>query len=281
MQNFWHQLIQQSLSDIPSLTKIAIALIKIIILFFLSRIAIAVLEHISHRFFKSKAVRSDERRKTTLQTLVDNVIHYTVYFLYFLMVLQSFGFHIETLLAGAGIAGLAIGLGAQSLIKDVLTGFFILFEDQYGVGDTVQINQFTGTVVSIGLRLTRVRAWTGEVEIIPNGQITTVTNYSRTNSIAVVDVGIAYEADIEEAKKIILEEMNKICEENQEIVVGPVKMLGVQSLGASSVNLRVTVECKPTQQYAIQRLAQQRIKEALTDANIDIPYNQLAVRLIQ
>ena len=108
-----------------------------------------------------------------------------------MLILGQVGLNLGPLLAGAGVLGLAIGFGAQSLVKDVITGFFIIFEDQFGVGDVIQIDQFKGTVEEIGIRVTRIKSWTGEVHIIPNGNIKQVTNFSTYNSIAVVDVSIA------------------------------------------------------------------------------------------
>lgn len=246
------------------------AIILIFLLWVASRIVTRIVARTATRLVQSKAVRMDNRKRQTLESLFENLVRYTVYFIFALMVLQVLGIKITTLLAGAGIAGVAIGLGAQSLIRDILTGFFILFEDQYGVGDLVTINNFTGTVKTIGLRLTRIQAWTGEIEIIPNGQILQVTNYSRTNSTAVVDVSVSYKTNVDLAIEIMKRVMGEIKQETSAIV-GDVNILGVQSLRQTDILLRVTAECLPTQQYGVQRLAQQRIKQAFDEAGIEFP----------
>lgn len=273
---FWQQMLIQSVKDIPSVARLLISIIQIVLLFIASRISIRVLYHLVSKFLNSKAMRADERRRNTMISLLHNIIRYAVYFIYILMTLQILGFHIETLLAGAGIAGVAIGFGAQSLIKDVLTGFFILFEDQYGVGDSVQINQFSGTVIHIGLRITRVQAWTGEIEIIPNGQITTVTNYSKSNSIAVIDISVSYDTDIPYATAVMKSVMDQLKNENENIV-GSVAVLGVLSLNASDISLRATAECVPTKQSGVERMARQKIKEAFDREKIEMPYPQTVV----
>lgn len=273
----WKQLqlnIDKTLNHLPSLETMAFEFIKVLFLILLlwiaARVLIRVLARTITRLMRSRAVRMEDRKRNTLESLLDNISRYTVYFVFVLMVLQVIGLKITTLLAGAGIAGVALGFGAQSLIKDILTGFFILFEDQYGVGDLVTINNFTGTVKTIGLRLTRVQAWTGEVEIIPNGQIQQVTNYSRTNSMAVVDVSVSYSTNLDQAIDILRGVMEGIKAESSTIV-GDVNILGVQSLRQTDILLRVTAECLPTQQYGVQRLAQQRIKQAFDEAGIAFP----------
>jgi small-conductance mechanosensitive channel len=272
VKNVWQWYDQYS--DV--LLSIAGHVLQILLFFILARILIRITISAVNRLIKLQTVKMDERRRNTLLSLLDNMIRYTIYFIFAVEALSSLNIHVETLLAGAGIAGLALGFGAQSLIKDVLTGFFIIFEDQYGVGDLVKINQFTGTVISIGLRLTRIQAWTGEIEIIPNGQITQVTNYSKANSIAVVDVGVSYQTDLKRAMEVIQETMQQLKAENENIV-GDVQILGVQSLGKSDVVIRVTAECKPTTHFAVQRQAYQRIKEAFDREHIDIPYTQQVI----
>jgi moderate conductance mechanosensitive channel len=255
-------------------------LILIIVLYIAARIIIRLLTRFIHRFLKMRAVKLDERRRNTLTSLSENAIRYTIYTVYVLMILPKLGLHIEALLAGAGIAGVAIGFGAQSLIKDLITGFFILFEDQYAVGDTVTINNFTGTVLTIGLRLTRIQASTGEIEIIPNGQITNVTNYSKTNSLAVIDVCVDYQSNVQTAIRIMGDVMESLKQESTEII-GDVSVLGVQEFQNSAIVIRATAECAPLSQYGVQRLARQRLKEAFDKNGIEMPFYHQAVIMKQ
>lgn len=281
LSGFWDVVKNDFHHNLPSVSLIVWDIVKIVIFYILARVLIRVGIRILDRVFNHKRIRMDKRRKDTLESLFGNVVRYTVYFVLIVEILSTFHVNIAALLAGAGIVGVAVGFGAQSIIKDILTGLFILFEDQYGVGDTVQINTFTGTVISIGVRLTRVQAWTGEVEVIPNGQILTVTNYSRTNSTAVVDVGVSYGASISQAMDAMERVLNGIKEEQPDIVVGDVSISGVQSIGQSNVVIRATAICAPMTHYGIQRLAQQRIKEAFDQIGIEIPFPQQTVWIQQ
>jgi small-conductance mechanosensitive channel len=272
MDKLWSDL-TQTVTDRVVAYDILKSAAQIILLFIIAKITTRVLIKLVNRFFNLRAVKVDRRRRNTLVSLLDNVIRYTVYIIFFMMVLSILGFHIETLLAGAGIAGVALGFGAQSIIKDVLTGFFILFEDQYGVGDVVQINNFTGTVSTIGLRLTRIQAWTGEIEIIPNGQVQQVRNFSKSNSVAVIDVAVRHDTNLDHALRTLRQVMERVQEESSD-VVGDVQILGVQALNQTGVVLRVTVVCLPTTNSVVQRLANQRIKEAFDAEGLQMPFPQ-------
>src|SRR5690625_5855916 len=145
-------------------------------------------------------IQISSRREQTLSKLLTNILMYLIAFIVIVMILDILGVPISTLLAGAGVAGLAIGFGAQSLVKDVISGFFIIFEDQFSVGDYILINNLEGTVEEIGLRTTKVQSWTGEQHIIPNGDISMVTNYSIHNGISVVEINVTYENDIKQVE---------------------------------------------------------------------------------
>lgn len=218
-------------------------------------------------------LRLSERRENTLFRLVDNVASYVIYFVAILTILSEF-MDIKAILAGAGVVGLAIGFGAQSLVKDIITGFFIIFENQFSVGDTVRIASFEGTVEEIGLRTTKIKSWTGELHILPNSSITEVTNFSVHNSIAVVDLSIAYEEDIDKAQKII-EEVVKNAKPNYPEMVKEPEVLGVQMLGASEVVIRVTSEVLPMTHFKIARELRKTLKYELEKAGIEIPYPKM------
>jgi len=180
------------------------------------------------------------------------------------------------LLAGAGIVGLAVGFGAQNLVKDIISGFFIIFEDQFSVGDHVRIGQFEGNVETIGLRTTKIKSWTGEVHILPNGSIVQVTNFSLNNSLAIVDIGIAYGEDIEKAERIIEELLVKMPEQYQELVKVP-ELLGIQTMGPSEIILRIVAETLPMQQAAVARRIRKDIKLLLDQHGIESPYPRLVM----
>lgn len=276
--NVWNSVLNYASLHVDILTSSAWDIAKILALFIGARIVIFVSSGLTTRLFHHDAVRMNNRRRETLTYLLHNIVRYTVYFIFIMMSLQTLHFHIGTLLAGAGIAGLAIGFGAQNIIKDLFSGFFILFEDQYAVGDYVTINGQTGTIKQIGIRLTQLQIWTGEMVSIPNGLIEQVTNYSRTNSLAVIDVGVNYATDLRQALDILNQIMMEEKETNADIV-GAVNVLGVQALEASDILLRVTAECNPTTQYSVRRMVYLKIKEAFDAAGIDIPVPQQVVEI--
>lgn len=239
----------------------------------LIRIFYRFVDHvIANREDKPLTVRV--RRTRTMGKLLRNTVSYTVNFFTILLVLDQLGFKLLPLLAGAGVVGLAIGFGAQNLVRDVITGFFIIFEDQFGVGDVVQIGQVKGTVEEIGLRVTKIKGWTGEIHIIPNGTIQQVANFSIHNSVAVIDVSVAYEADIDKAIRVLKETAMEVYKKNEDIVEEP-EVLGVQSLGASEILLRVTAECKPNTHFAAGRIMNEEIKKAFDRNGIEIPYPKM------
>src|SRR5690606_35032709 len=155
---------------------------------------------------------------------------YVLYFIGTVIILDMFNINTSSILATAGIGGLAIGFGAQSLVKDVITGFFILFEDQFSVGDYVKIDSYEGIVEELGVRVTKLRDFSGELHIIPNGNINTVTNKARGAMRALVKVSIAYEEDIDRAIKILDGVCNRLKQSNKSIEEGPT-ILGVSDLG--------------------------------------------------
>ncbi|WP_347861824.1 mechanosensitive ion channel family protein [Salimicrobium sp. PL1-032A] len=190
--------------------------------------------------------------------------------------LETFSIDIGALLAGAGIAGLAIGFGAQNLVRDVISGFFIIFEDQFSVGDYIATAGVEGFVVEIGLRTSKVKSWGGEIHIIPNGNITQVTNYSIDNAAAIVDVSVAYESDIEKAEQVILELLKEL-EERYEEIVAPPELLGIVNLGASDISMRIFAETLPMEHWKIGRLIRKEVKLRLDQEGIEIPFPRIVM----
>lgn len=273
MGNLWHHLLNYLQKHDALAQEIGWDAVKIIILFLLIRISIGVLNRIIERALKMRT-RMDARRKETLKSLFSNMIRYAFYFIFILTILPIFHIHIAALLAGAGVAGIAIAFAAQSLLKDFFNGFFILFEDQYGVGDYVVINSVWGSVKSVGLRITSLQVWTGEVVMIPNGEIKQVTNYSKENSFAVIDVKIGYNSDVDRALAIIEKVMSDLGEE-QENIVGETSVLGVQELNDWNFTVRAIAECAPYTHWGIQRLAKQRLRNAFAEEGIDLPLQKI------
>ncbi|QED49940.1 mechanosensitive ion channel family protein [Cytobacillus dafuensis] len=254
--------------------------LKVFLIIIFTSLFIKIGKMVIHKIFevrdRSSLIRTSERREATLVKLLVNILFYFASFFSFILILETLGIDVKALLAGAGIVGLAVGFGAQSLVKDIITGFFIIFEDQFSVGDSIQIDQFTGTVVEIGLRTTKIKNWTGEVHILPNGSINQVTNFSINNSVAFVDVNIAYESDINKAEKVLQELLEELPEKYEEMVKPP-ELLGVQTMDVSNLTLRVTCETLPTQNFYIARQLRKEIKHCLEENGIDVPFPRLVM----
>ncbi|WP_264740002.1 mechanosensitive ion channel family protein [Cytobacillus firmus] len=252
---------------------------KIIAILIVTSILIRIGKLAIRNIFKVRTpsrLRISERREATLLKLLENMLTYVVFFVAAIMILSVLTIDVKALLAGAGIVGLAVGFGAQSLVKDIITGFFIIFEDQFSVGDYIRIDQFEGTVEEIGLRTTKIKNWTGEVHILPNGSIMQVTNFSINNSVAFVDVSIAYEGDIVKAERVLQELFEKLPEKYEDMVKPP-EILGIQNLAASDVVLRVVSETLPMRHFYIARQLRKEIKLCLDEHGIEIPFPRLVM----
>lgn len=271
-ERFWSYITSEELWDL-----IFIASVKIILILFVSYFAIFIGKRVIARIFKLRMkapIKQNERRQQTLLRLLQSVLTYTVYFSAIIGMLSVLEINVAGLLAGAGIAGLAIGFGAQSLVKDVITGFFIVFEDQFGVGDYIKLNTAEGTVTEIGLRTTKILGTTGEQYIIPNGQITDVINYSINNSKAIVDMQVGIDADIERVDKLVTDYLKTLPNQFGELVGVPT-FLGVQNVIGTEVTIRIIAETKPLQHYAIARVIRRDVKDILDKNGIPMAYPKM------
>ncbi|WP_177183361.1 mechanosensitive ion channel family protein [Lentibacillus persicus] len=259
---------------------IGTAVIQAILIMVIAVIVIRVGNNIIARVFDSRSrgpLRITERREVTIKKLIQNTMKYTVYFIAFIMVLDgAFGLEIRALLAGAGVAGLAIGFGAQNLVRDIISGFFIIFEDQFSVGDYIVTAGVEGFVEEIGIRTTKIESWTGEQHVVPNGNVTQVTNYSVHNGLAVVDVNIPYENDVKAAAAIIEDIIETLPDQYEEIVKVP-EVFGVEALESSHFVLRVIAEVLPSYQWKGSRNIRKEIKDELFKQGIQIPSPRLVM----
>ena len=255
-------------------------LIKIFIIFIIIKVLTKIVYVVIDRAVKRKKngiFHRDEKKINTLTTVLKNIIKYVFYFIGLVMVLDMFNISTSSILATAGIGGLAIGFGAQSLVKDVITGFFILFEDQFSVGDYVKIGEYEGIVEELGVRVTKIRDFSGELHIIPNSNIETVTNRTRGNMRASVVITVAYEEDIDRVTEVL----NKVCEElketNENIVEGPT-LIGISNLGEYGMDFRIIAKTVPMEQWGVEREIRKKVKEALDRENIEIPYPKRVIQ---
>ncbi len=218
-----------------------------------------------------------EQRITALTSVLRSIASVVIFAIAGFMVLGEVGVDVAPLRAGAGVIGLALGFGAQSLVKDFLSGLFILVEDQFGVGDIVDLDQqTTGTVEAVSLRTTRLRSVDGTVWHVPNGDIRRVGNKSQHWSRALLDIEVAYDTDIDHASAVIKRVADGLWREREDILEEP-DVWGVERLGINSVVIRLVVKTRPADQYDVSRKLRQRLKETFDAEGIEIPFAQQVV----
>ncbi|MGN8645173.1 mechanosensitive ion channel family protein [Gracilibacillus sp. HCP3S3_G5_1] len=243
---------------------------------FILIIALLIIAPIGKKIISASLKRSSTRqnvseaRMQTLEKLLLNVFSYALIFIFVVMFFGIIEQPIGPLLAGAGVVGLAIGFGAQGLVSDIVTGFFILLEKQIDVGDYVTAAGYDGIVEEVGLRTTKIRGFDGTLHYVPNREISGVSNHSRGNMRALVDIGISYDENIDKAMVIL----KNICEEfetDPRFAEGP-EVIGVQAFGSSEIVLRIIGKTKSMEQWGAERDIRKRIKEVFDENNIEIPF---------
>ncbi|MEG1857942.1 MAG: mechanosensitive ion channel family protein [Pseudoflavonifractor sp.] len=217
------------------------------------------------------------RHAETLKGLACNCLRYAVVIFAVIFGLSILGVNMVAVLTSLGIVGLVVGFGAQSLIEDVITGLFIIFEGQFRVGDIINIDNFRGTVTGIGIRTTNLMDAGGNIKIINNSDIRTLTNLSEVESYAVADIGISYSADLVAAEGVIERQLGEMPRLYPEVFKECPSYSGVQDLAASSVNLRVVAKVPEENVYKARRLLNRELKLCLDRAGIEIPFPQVVV----
>ncbi|MFY0520443.1 mechanosensitive ion channel family protein [Lysinibacillus sp. UGB7] len=274
LDRYWNKLTSEAFWE-----KVVDATIEITLILIVSLIVVRLGKKFINKVFLLRMrspLNHSERRQRTIARLLQSVISYVVYFSAIIAILSSLNIRVAGLLAGAGIVGLAVGFGAQSLVKDVITGFFIIFEDQFGVGDYIKINTAEGTVVEIGLRTTKIKGATGEQFIIPNGSIGEVINYSVNNSKIFVDLQMTTDADFEKAEALIISYLSTLPKVHEELVAAPV-FLGVQNVKGTEVTIRIAAETLPQQQYGVARTIRRDVTKLFEENNISMAYPNMLI----
>jgi small conductance mechanosensitive channel len=218
-----------------------------------------------------------EQRITALTSVLRSLASFAIFAIAGLLILGEAGLDLAPLLAGAGVLGIALGFGSQTLVRDFLSGLFILVEDQFGVGDIVDLDgQTAGTIEAVSLRTTRLRSVDGTVWHVPNGDIHRVGNKSQHWSRSLLDIDISYDTDIDHAKAVIKRIADELWQERDDILEEP-DVWGVESLGPHSVVIRLVVKTRPSDQYDVSRELRQRLKEGFEAEDIEIPFQQQTV----
>ncbi|HET9234588.1 MAG TPA: mechanosensitive ion channel family protein [Candidatus Eisenbacteria bacterium] len=253
--------------------------LKIAVILLVAIVGYRIIKGISLRFEKSvqdedPLLHSEsEKRAETLGRVIRQVSLVTVGIIAGMGILRELGFDVGPLIAGAGIAGLAVGFGAQNLVRDIITGFFIIFENQIRVGDVVEVAGKTGKVEQVSLRTTVLRGSDGSVHVVPNGQITTVTNMTREWSQVVLDVSIDYKEDMNRVLEVLKNAGQELAEDPgwRTRVLEPLTILGVNALSSNAVEVQVTLKTAPGAQFEVGRELRRRIKDSFDGAGIRIP----------
>lgn len=219
------------------------------------------------------------QRAETLGSLLKSIVNGVIVTVVLMTALAELGVNIAPLIASAGIVGVALGFGAQSLVKDFLSGIFMIMEDQYGVGDTVTFGDVTGTIEAVSLRITRMRDVDGTVWYLRNGEILRVGNQSQNWSRTVLDIAVSYQEDIGRVRSLLRDVAHELAEDPafREKVLEEPEVWGVQSLGPDSVVVRVTLKTQPQQQWIVARAMRERIKQRFDEEGVSTPLPQRVI----
>lgn len=270
LQNAAHWII----NDLPA---ILIITLVFLILFKLIKYIVKGFSKVLHRRTrKEDDITKSERQKriNTLTGIISTILKIVLVFLYAVIVLEKLGVAIGPILASAGILGLAIGFGAQELVRDMISGFFLLLEDQIRIGDAVELNGKWGVVESIELRTIKLRDLSGVVHVFQNGKINTLSNMSKDWSALIVNVGVAYKEKYDHVTEVIAKVGDDMYTHPQykDVMIAPLEISGLNDFADSAIVIRVIIKTKPGMQWDTGREFRRRIKEAFDEANIEIPF---------
>ncbi|AMW22436.1 mechanosensitive ion channel protein MscS [Staphylococcus haemolyticus] len=267
----------EPLTKIETYENLAIKIALIIIYIIVALIVIAILNKVIEKAFKiqNRSSKGNKKRSRTLISLVQNVVSYIVWFIVITTILSKFGISVEGIIASAGVVGLAVGFGAQTIVKDIITGFFIIFENQFDVGDYVKINSggttvAEGTVKSIGLRSTRINTITGELTILPNGSMGEITNFSITNGFSIVEIPVSVEENLDKVEKRLNKLFTAMRSKYYLFITDPV-VEGIDSLDETKVTFRISAETIPGEGASGSRILRKEIQRVFVQEGIKLP----------
>ncbi|MFW6147748.1 MAG: mechanosensitive ion channel family protein [Thermodesulfobacteriota bacterium] len=281
--DFWTKLLSSAMdwviTELPSIIVMVIALLIVlrVFRFLVSRLTQALLKRAEHD--KKVDISEAEKRITTLTGILLGTVRVVLYTVFIIMLLSKFGIDVAPLLASAGILGLAIGFGAQELVRDYISGFFMLLENQVRVGDVAIINGTGGLVEKIELRTISLRDFSGTAHIFQNGKISSLSNMTKDWSAMVFDIGVAYKENVDQ----VMEIMKQVGEDlrNDEIfgpqIIEPIEVFGLDQFGDSALVIKARLKTKPIQQWTIGREYRRRLKIAFDAHNIEIPFPHTTV----
>lgn len=245
-----------------------------ILIVLVSTLIYLILKSVVDRIFTIRNKYVDKRKSKTINSLIDNIIKYFIVVVDVVMILDIFGVDTMTLITSLGVLGLVAGLAVQDTLKDFVAGISIILENQYRVGDTITVKGFRGEVIALGIKSTKIRAYTGEVMIIANHLIEEVVNHSLEKSLAVVDVPVSYDTDITNLESVLRDTFSDIKIDG---LVGNVRLMGVQSFDDSSIAYRIEADTVCMKHFQVERELNKLIKLCLDNNGIEIPFPQVVV----
>lgn len=216
-----------------------------------------------------------KKKGQTVYKLLSSIGKYVIWFIAIILILEALHVQTAPILASAGVLGIAIGFGAQKIVQDMISGFFILFEETFLVGEVVDIGGFRGEVIEIGLRTTKLRSWDGILKVLNNGDISAVSNFSRYPSLAIIDFQVAYETDLKKLPDLMETFINDY---NHPSSTETLQFLGVTELADSGITCRLIGKTKPNDQHALTRDVRLALKEFLDSHGIEIPYPHMVIQ---
>lgn len=221
--------------------------------------------------------RLKKKRQKTMQKLIQNIVKYVIIILVGATILNILGVNVTSIVAGLGVVSVILSLALKDVMQDILAGLSIIFEDQFDIGDLVEINGFTGTVIDLGLKSTKIKSYENTIKIISNRSIIEVINYSKTNPNVIIDIPIPYEIDNKQTDKVI-DKIIKRTEKEVETLKGNIENWGLNEFNDSCISYRIFVPVKQETQFSTKRQINRIIKEEFDKENISVPYNIIEVK---
>ena len=247
-----------------------------IIIFIVTTILYKIIKKIILNIFSRKSKIMDEKKHNTLRQLTTNIVKYFLYIIALLMILEVYNVDTKSLIASLGVFSLVVGLAVQDTLKDFISGITIILENQFEVGDNVTISGFRGDVIYMGLKTTKIRAYTGEIMILSNSSFNKVINYNLNAPLIFLQIPFGYEERIEKIEEVLSKVLVELKKDKN---VKRGELLGVESFEESCIKYSVSVECNVGTQFPVKRLLLKNIKIAFDEAGIVIPYKQLDVHI--
>lgn len=272
------QVISKFINDTwPSINQelTTIIILAVMIVFWIL-VGVGLSKVIKFLIFQSLKVKKNPARAETIARLLSSISRYVIWFIIIMIILGELDIDITPFIASAGVVGLAVGFGAQEIVRDFISGFFIIFDGEFNVGDVVESDGFKGNVKTIGLRTTILVNWKGETKIINNGNLGNIINYSTNSSIAVVDFGVAYDTDLHKLYDLMPKLLENIEKAYSDIIELP-KFLGVTELADSSINMRIIAKTNTMTHFQVERDIRRDIVVYFNNNDIEIPFPQVVL----